>query len=82
METNFIGAKLAELDLKLRGPGEIYGTKQHGRYKLKVADLSDEVLVRETKNLALYVLDDLGRFPLLKEELTKGTMKQINTKGD
>ncbi|MFH0863737.1 MAG: ATP-dependent DNA helicase RecG, partial [Candidatus Gottesmanbacteria bacterium] len=41
MEKINIGAKLAELDLKIRGPGEIYGTKQHGIPDLKAASLSD-----------------------------------------
>jgi len=36
METLYSGAQLAELDLKLRGPGQIFGTSQHGRQVLKL----------------------------------------------
>lgn len=35
------GFYLAEVDLKLRGPGEIYGRAQHGELNLQVATLGD-----------------------------------------
>lgn len=35
------GFYLAEIDLQLRGPGEIYGRAQHGQLNLKMAKLSD-----------------------------------------
>jgi ATP-dependent DNA helicase RecG len=39
------GLKLAEFDLQHRGPGEIYGTKQHGIINLKVASLKEQLII-------------------------------------
>ena len=52
LETIYSGAELAELDLKLRGPGQIYGTAQHGIPNLKVASFSDFALIDKTKQEA------------------------------
>lgn len=39
------GFYLAEVDLKLRGPGEVYGRSQHGALNLQIATLSDTKLI-------------------------------------
>lgn len=39
------GFYLAEVDLKLRGPGEIYGSLQHGALDLRIATIADTKLV-------------------------------------
>lgn len=43
------GFKLSELDLELRGPGAIYGTMQHGQLDLRVAKLTDTVLIANAR---------------------------------
>ena len=39
------GFYLAEVDLKLRGPGEVYGRAQHGALNLQIATLADTKLI-------------------------------------
>jgi len=39
------GFYLSEVDLKLRGPGEIYGRAQHGELNLQIATLADTKLI-------------------------------------
>ncbi|MBI4036059.1 ATP-dependent DNA helicase RecG [Candidatus Daviesbacteria bacterium] len=66
------GMKLAELDLKIRGAGEILGTKQSGRFELKIADFSDIHLVEKTRKAASDILKidpTLDKYPSLKAKL-------------
>lgn len=46
------GFYLAEVDLKLRGPGEIYGKAQHGALNLQIATLSDTKLIARASQQA------------------------------
>lgn len=69
METIYSGARLAEIDLKLRGPGEIYGTSQHGTIQLKVASFSDFDLIEKTKKIAEQIFNKINKFPKLKKEI-------------
>ena len=45
MEKSTDGFHLAEVDLKIRGPGEIYGAMQHGELNLQVANLTDTAVI-------------------------------------
>lgn len=69
------GFEISEADLKLRGPGDMAGTKQSGLLELKIANLArDGELIMKTRNLAIRILDkdpDLSTPPnqLLKMQL-------------
>ena len=45
LEKSTDGFHLAEVDLEIRGPGEIYGSLQHGALDLNIATLSDKDLI-------------------------------------
>ncbi len=66
------GLKLAELDLKIRGSGEIFGVKQSGRFEFKIASFSDIALVEKTRTAALNLLSldpELDKYPQIKAKL-------------
>lgn len=56
------GFELAELDFQLRGPGDLFGTQQHGLPPLRIADLQrDRELLEEARREAqALVADDPG----------------------
>ena len=61
------GFKLAEVDLKLRGPGDMMGTRQSGLLNFKIADLvKDNKILLHAREQALEVVND--DFDLLKSE--------------
>ncbi len=74
METMHVGAELAELDLQLRGPGELYGTLQSGVKQLKIASFSDVQLIEKARKGAEELFPKLSDEPRLKERLAE-TMK-------
>jgi len=78
MESIQSGAQLAELDLKLRGPGDIFGTMQHGMPKLKVASFSDTSLIQRASVGAEKILSRLSKFPKLEQELNNINSEQIS----
>jgi ATP-dependent DNA helicase RecG len=70
----FDGFKLAQLDLKFRGPGEFLGEKQSGIPDLAMDGLKNEELVLLAKKEAEQILatdKQLTNYPLLKERLSQ-----------
>ena len=57
METTHDGFKLAEEDLRIRGPGEYFGTRQSGLPDLKVARLTDVAFIEQARVEAIRLLE-------------------------
>ena len=77
LETIYSGAELAELDLRLRGPGNLYGTAQHGIPKLKVASFSDTLLIQKARFEAQEVFPNITSYPLLEKKVNAITLQTI-----
>jgi ATP-dependent DNA helicase RecG len=76
------GFKLAEEDLRIRGPGDYMGTRQSGWDELKVATIDDvdllQIARREASDLmADGTLDSLNANPALAKELKRVTSAHI-----
>ena len=53
------GFKIAQIDLELRGPGELLGTRQTGLMQFRIADLArDEALIPEVTNVAVKLMTE------------------------
>ena len=63
LEKSTDGFHLAEVDLKLRGPGEIYGQLQHGAMNLRIASLSDTRLISNAQKTAERFIAELADNP-------------------
>lgn len=80
LEKSSDGFYLAEVDLKMRGPGEIYGVLQHGALDLRIASLSDTKLIaRAQKDVVEFLRDsdNLVKYKELMDGITK--YQQITT---
>lgn len=74
------GAELAEYDLHHRGPGNIFGTSQHGYMKLRIAKLSDIGLIKQARDAAAYLAGkspDLQAYPALKSQVASILAPQV-----
>jgi ATP-dependent DNA helicase RecG len=77
------GFVIAEEDLKMRGPGDIYGTRQSGALDFKIADIVHDVdIMEETKEAAVALLTDdpyleREQHRRLREELHKNRNRQV-----
>lgn len=53
------GFQISEADLKLRGPGEFFGTKQHGLPDFKIADLTEDLgLLYKARDWAFRIVQE------------------------
>lgn len=74
LEKSTDGFYLAEVDLKIRGPGEIYGSLQHGALNLEIANLNDSVMIAQASHHASEFArtpENLECFPELSQRIQK-----------
>jgi len=72
------GFEIAEMDMELRGSGDLQGLKQSGIPDFKIADiLKDEKILTYSKKIAEYVLK---KDPLLQSLSNKKMLNYLNTK--
>ena len=80
LEKSNDGFHLAEVDLKLRGPGEIYGALQHGALDLRIASLSDTKLIHRAQQAVDKLLTNpknMSEYTELMQNISK--YQQITT---
>lgn len=65
------GLELAEIDMKIRGHGDIYGTMQHGYKRFKVASLNDLETLENAKLEVQTIFPKINEYPGLKEKLAE-----------
>ena len=61
------GLELAEIDLKIRGEGDVTGRMQSGFKNFKFADLTNLQILEKAKIEAVKIINRLDEFPKLKE---------------
>ncbi len=77
---NNSGIKIAEYDFKRRGPGEIFGVRQHGYLDLNIASLSDLSLIEKTKQAVKMFTANytIKNFPEIQQRIEKYKLDQIS----
>lgn len=71
------GLKLAELDMKMRGQGDIYGTQQHGFISFKIADPYDKKMIDMVSEDVRDMFLNIKEYPKLKDKLESKTVNMV-----
>ncbi|SDL05551.1 ATP-dependent DNA helicase RecG [Salinimicrobium catena] len=72
------GFEIAEVDLKLRGPGDLMGTQQSGVLNLKIADIvKDNDILKTARYHALQLLKEDPNLELEKNKVVRFTYSQL-----
>jgi len=75
------GFEIAEVDLRLRGPGDLNGTQQSGTLDLKIADISkDAKLLSYCRDLAKTVIENDPELTLTENIRLRETLDSIARK--
>lgn len=75
------GFEIAEVDLKLRGPGDLMGTQQSGVLNLQIADIvRDRDLLQLARNYALQILKEDAPMQMPKNAVLRTTYIELTKK--
>ncbi|MCH2217312.1 MAG: ATP-dependent DNA helicase RecG [Flavobacteriales bacterium] len=75
------GFKIAEVDLKLRGPGNMMGTQQSGILRLKIADVvKDTSILYKARQAAIKLLDEDPNLSKPENVAIKNTYTELSRK--
>jgi len=69
MESISSGFELAEKDLELRGPGQMYGYVQSGFWDFRFADIGDRIMIEKATEAAKDVVAQIDKYPELLEKV-------------
>lgn len=75
------GFKISEVDMQLRGPGEIEGTRQSGAPQFRIANIqTDEHIMREARNTAEELLTNDQSLEAAENQSLKKYLSQLSWK--
>lgn len=73
------GFEISEIDLQLRGPGDLSGTQQSGVLDLKVANLTtDQAILQEARNTIIAIFEEDPLLSLPQNEMLKRYLEKKN----
>ncbi|GFI61110.1 ATP-dependent DNA helicase RecG [Clostridiales bacterium] len=72
------GFKISEMDLRLRGPGEFFGTRQHGLPNLKIANLyRDMDILKEAQRASQYLIKDDSKLIKMENMVLRNELDRL-----
>lgn len=74
------GFEIADTDLKLRGPGDFFGSRQHGLPEMKIADLANMDCLQEASKASAKILEKDPELKLPEHKLLNGEVKRLFAK--
>jgi len=77
MEKTTDGFRLAEMDLKMRGPGSMWTALQHGWPEFKIADISDIGKVSGIRRITEEIINNIDEYPQVKASINSLVEKQV-----
>ena len=77
------GFEIAEVDLKLRGPGNILGTQQSGILRMKIADIvKDSKLLKIARELAKEILKKDPKLENSENQIIKRNLSNLQNESN